>query len=466
MALDRASVMGVSEFRGRVGVARCDITPPLSIYARTWGSAQHDVADGLHCPLVATCCWFSPSEGPDLVLLTLDAIALWQEEADAIRAEMLRALQLEPAQLLVHPSHAHSTPMLARRHADRPGGEHIAPYLDSLPAVCSSLAREARNARVPSVVNWAYGSCGLAVSRDAVDAATGRGVCGPNPAGAADHTLLVGRVVREDGRVSGVLVNYACHPVSLGGANRLISPDYIGPLRQLIESHGVETCVFLHGASGNMTPRRSYQADVEAAVHNGRELGFAVLSCLESMPPPGMQYEYAGIEESGTALAAWQLRSTSRATTDTGARVVPVSLPLKSLPPRLEIVERLRGATERFAIERAERLLAIKDRIGDATSAEFPVTIWALGDAIVVATTGEPYVQFQQRLRAEFPQVPIAVLNLTNGTTNYLPDLQAFAGDNYPSRYTEYAPGCLERVQEETARSIRELRAAGNFGAV
>ena len=36
------------------GVARRDVTPPVGIYARSWGAATHEVAEGIHRPLTAT----------------------------------------------------------------------------------------------------------------------------------------------------------------------------------------------------------------------------------------------------------------------------------------------------------------------------------------------------------------------------------------------------------------------------
>ena len=42
-------------FRGLIGVARADITPPAGIYARNWAAAEHDVAAGVHLPLTLTC---------------------------------------------------------------------------------------------------------------------------------------------------------------------------------------------------------------------------------------------------------------------------------------------------------------------------------------------------------------------------------------------------------------------------
>lgn len=41
-------------FRGRIGIARADFTPPLGICARNWGAAMHGVASDIHRPLTLT----------------------------------------------------------------------------------------------------------------------------------------------------------------------------------------------------------------------------------------------------------------------------------------------------------------------------------------------------------------------------------------------------------------------------
>jgi neutral/alkaline ceramidase-like enzyme len=440
------------EFRGRIGFAKATITPPLGIYARLWGSAKHDVADGVHRPMLATAMVLqSEAANTQLVLVTLDAVALWQEEADRIRRALADRFHLLPEQLMVHVSHTHGSPMLARRHADRPGGHLIGPYLDSLPERCSSLVATAHASATPAVLSWAYGSCSLAFNRDAVDVSTGRGVCGLNLARAADDTVLVGRVSDVNGGVRGVIVNYACHPVSLGGGNRLLSPDYVGPMRELVERETGATCIFLHGASGDLTPRRSYESTVDAAEQNGRELGFGVLATLGGMLPPGCRLQYQGIEESGTALGIWRTVDKAGVPTLLRAESVQLRLALKELPPRETIVARMQSCTERYELERLERMLAIKDRLGTETEGFLPVTVWRVGDAFVVATAGEPYSRFQMDLRRRFPACAVAVLNLTNGATNYLPEASAYGRDNYPARVTEYAAGCLEQSIERTA---------------
>jgi hypothetical protein len=103
-------------------------------------------------------------------------------------------------------------------------------------------------------------------------------------------------------------------------------------------------------------------------------------------------------------------------------------------------------------------MLAIRDRLGTQTVGIFPVTVWRVGDAYMVSTTGEPYSRYQIALREQFSGSTVAVLNLTNGTTNYLPETAAYDKDNYPARVTEYAAGCLENVIKETSAAMHRLK--------
>src|SRR5579863_3403955 len=405
------------EFHGEIGVASREITPPVGIHARTWGSAVHDVAEGVHRPLLASCLLFRDlARKTELVLITLDALVFWPLAADKIRATVQTRFGLRREQLIFHPSHSHSTPFLAKRHLDRPGGELIEPYLESIPQVCCELIEQARAGARESILSWAYGRCSLAFNRDAIDAVTQRDICGLNLQQAADDTVLVGRVSDRTGTIMATIVNYACHPVSLGGGNRLLSPDYVGAMRELVQQEtGGAPCVFLHGASGDMTPRRSYEAQVEAADQNGRELGFAALSVLASMFPPGQQLQYMGIEESGTPLGVWRLRPKAAISEELSAQLPSARLRVREMPTREEIQAQLATATEHFEIERLERTLGRRELAGDDPHAQMPFTVWRLGDSFIVSTPAEPYSRFQQELRKAFPDAAIAVLNLSDG---------------------------------------------------
>ena len=47
-----------SSFKGLIGIAQEDITPPVGIYSRNWGASKYDVAEGIHRPLMLTCITF------------------------------------------------------------------------------------------------------------------------------------------------------------------------------------------------------------------------------------------------------------------------------------------------------------------------------------------------------------------------------------------------------------------------
>jgi hypothetical protein len=452
--------LGQAEFRGRIGVARREMTPPAGMYTRSWGSSTHDIAVGVHQPLLATCAVFRDESGAtELVLLAVDVMIFFQNEAQKLRGEILGRLGLKPQQLIVHPSHTHSMPMLLRKDAAKPGGELIGPYLDSLPDLFCRLINEARAVCAPATLGWKYGKCGLAFNRDSVDSASDRDICGLNLKVPADDTVLVGRVTDDTGKIMATLVNYACHPVSLGGANKLLSPDYIGTMRTVVESNLGGICLFMQGAAGDMTPRRSYEADVAAAEQNGRELGFAALATLTAMFPPGHTLDYAGIEESGTPLGVWKAQRKPAISSLIAARTIAARLTVKDMPTRRELEEQLAAQPSRFEVERLERSLARRALVGDDMEGDLPFTIWRLGESFLVATPAEPYVDFQVQLRNACRGAAVAVMMASDGALNYLPTPDAYQRDVYQVRVALYETGALQRAIDLTESTIEEMSA-------
>lgn len=451
-----------SEFTGTIGVARADISPPAGIFARSWGSSKHDIASGIHKPLLASCIAFADAARANpLVLLALD-LSWWSSKGDEVelRTAILAATGLAEPQLMFHPSHTHSAPRTAPEFSDRPGGHLIAPYRAQLIATCVRLVTKALAGLVPATLTWRAGRCALAFNRELLSPADGRLLCGINPAAPADDTLLVGRVVDGDGAVRATLVNYACHPISLGGGNTLISPDYVGAMRETVEAgSGGGECIFLHGASGNQAPRRSFESDVRYADQNGREIGYSALAVLASMFPPQRALTFAGAEESGTPLAIWQERSMAAAGA-IQARRVTLSLEIADLPSREQLLADIREAKESYMVERLTRRLLQRESVGDGTEGEFSFLIWRLGDGFIVGTPAEMHTAFQLELRRRFPGSSIAILNIVNGYASYLPPREDYAVGAYPTRVALYKAGSMERVLEAADRTMREMLAA------
>ena len=451
-----------SEFYGRIGVARADITPPIEIFARSWGSSKHDNASGVHRPLLASCAVFADAAGGrPLALLALD-LSWWssrQDELD-IRMAILEGTGLQEHELMLHPSHTHSAPRTALDYVDRPGGQLIPAYRAQIKRTCVELVGRARAALSPATLTWRAGRCGVAFNRDLESPTDGQVLCGINPSKRADDTLLVGRVVDESGKPRCVLVNFACHPISLGGGNTLISPDYVGAMRETVEAAtGAEQCLFLHGASGDQAPRRSFESDPRFADQNGREIGYAALSVVTSMFSPQVSLAFAGVQESGTPLAIWEERKIP-APSAINARRVTVQLPIAALPSREELKRAIATATESYMVERLTRRLLARESVGDGTQGAFSFLVWQLGDSYIVGTPAELHTKFQLELRRRFPQNSIAVLNIVNGYASYLPPREDYDVGAYQVRVALYAAGSMERVLEATDQAIRDMRAA------
>ncbi len=403
-----------------IGVARRDITPPVGIYARQWGAAAHDVAEGIHRPLCATVMALRASaSGAPLVLASLDA-GWWQDLDDErrLRTAVIESLDLDPARVLIALSHTHAACSICTDDTDKPGGEHVAPYLAKITQAVVDAAREALSRTAPAVLEWATGRCDLAANRDLP--VGDRYACGFNPGAPADDTLLVGRATNVDGRILATVVNYACHPTTLAWENRLVSPDYIGAMRELIEGHtGGGPCLFLQGASGDLGPREGFTGDTTVADANGRRLGHAVVATLEAMLSPRTALAYTGVVESGAPIAAWQHRPFDPPTTLT-VEQVDIELPLKSLPTEDEVRRQLDTCTDRVQSERLRRKLRILRKVGSGPSSPVPTWFWRIGDAILVAHPNECYSIFQTTLRRRFPEYALPVVTVVNGGSGYL----------------------------------------------
>src|SRR5207247_991098 len=108
-------------------------------------------------------------------------------------------------------SHTHGSAWLSRSRSHLPGGELIGPYLDRVAEVCAGLAKEAAGRLRPATIVYGKARCSLAAHRDFWDEATKQTVCGFNPAGPADDTVTLGKVVAREpkapARVLGTIVN-------------------------------------------------------------------------------------------------------------------------------------------------------------------------------------------------------------------------------------------------------------------
>jgi hypothetical protein len=449
-----------SAFAGQIGVARADVTPPVGIYNRLWGAAKHDTAAGVHRPLSATAMALRSDERT-LILISLDGSWFSTPGANEMfLAPIRQACGLDRAGLILSLTHTHASCPLSPEDTQQPGGELLLPYFERVKQALVDISVKALASAVPATLTWATGRCGLASNRDLPEPGTSRYVVGFNPDAPADDTLLVGRVTLDaDGRVLATIANYACHPTTLAYDNRLLSPDYVGAMREVVEGATAGApCLFLQGASGELAPREQYVGDVKVADAHGRVLGYAVLSTLHTMLAPGMKLGFAGVVESGATLAVWRPEP-YEISRKLSAAAIAVPLALKPLPSVEELTAQLAACEDRVLAERLRRKLRVVTAVGPGPTKDSPAWVWWVGDAVFVAQPNEPYSVFQQDLRSLLAGHAVVVMNLVNGSMGYLSPPEKYELDIYPVWQSPFGPGGLETMRDACVGAARSMRA-------
>jgi hypothetical protein len=446
-------------FEGWIGVARADITPPVGIYARSWGVAKHDVAERVHRPFTATVLSLRTGKDETPFLLAAVDLGWWRtrDDEEFVRLPLVREIAKDPARVIVNLSHTHAGPSICREDRDKPGGQHIEGYLAKVRDGLLEAARKATASAVPAVLEWRAGRCDLATNRDLPDPHRERIVTGFNPSKPADDALLVGRASDASGKTLATIVNYACHPTTIAWALPVLSPDYVGELRTTVEAAtGGAPCLFLQGNSGELAPRDNYANDLAVADQQGRVLGHAALSTLEAMQPPRTRLEFAGVVESGAPLGTWKRTADARSPR-LEALLVDVEYALKPLASSAEIEREMKSTDDRVMKERLLRKLRVRRIVGEGSSAKVPLWAWRVGDAFLVAQPNESYSDLQQALRAARPGRAIVSMNLSNGSIGYLCPSEMHAHDIYQVWQSPFEKGSLERLVSAAGAAFDRL---------
>lgn len=465
----------------RFALAHADITPPVGIYHRMWGAATHDQATGIHRPLRANVALFADRQQPARrqLLVALDHCLLDIAEMDEMKQAVAAATGVDRDELLLTFSHTHAAGLLTRDRYDMPGGDLIADYWTSVRGTVCELVGRVLQDQQEVTITYGSGRCDLARNRDYWDAHSQQFVCGFAPENPADDQLLIARVTDHQQRLVATIVNYACHPTTLAWDNTLISPDYPGAMRALVERETDAPCLFLQGASGDLGPLEGYSGDAALADRNGRQLGYAALSQLETLAPPGHDFVYQGPVISGATVGVWKyepLAETRRQ--DAGRwqrRRWHCPLPYREeLPSRHEVeAERARcaeleaaalaagdpqaAADHRALLERQTRMLARLKHLPDGPTYPYVMCAWKIGDAVWLGVQGEPYNLLQTAVRARFPGTPIFVLSLCDSWgPSYLPPAATYGQGLYQESIAVTAPGSLEKVIDEAAALLAD----------
>ncbi len=458
----------------RVGVARCDITPPVGIAHGNWSAQVHERAEGVDLPL--TCTALAATDGHEAILLAEWELlyppdGAWLAEARA-RIAVLTGVAADHIRL--SSTHTHSGPSLGTPWFEG-GAEMVAPYLASLTDRLAGACLAAWCGLRPARIGWGVGQCAVNTNRR-LPGDDGTALLAPYPEGFSDHSVGVARVDDEGGHPLAILVNYAAHPTILAWDNRLISPDYPGTLRRTVEAITGATCLFLQGAAGDQTTICDYACRVEDARWVGRQVGLEAARVAEAIhTQPGRRRLVRLAQSSWTmGVTDYVPEGAGDGTVRCRARHVP--LPRWQQPPPSEaevgrvheLQQRLadlrgHGASEatvreaNLQVRRALLALETARRRGEPGPLTLEIQAQRLGPVALVGMPVEPFGEIGTAIKSQSPFAATFVSGYTNGAAGYMPSASAYPQGGYEIWVTPFAPEAADLAVQASVALLREL---------
>ena len=213
------------------GFGRSDITPHPNYPSGMWMAQTHTRAAGVHRSLYANCLALGTGE-ERVLLLSYDLCILSPRQTAAIRTDVSAATGVSADRIWLYCTHTHAGPV-TQDFYDREGADEVREYVEALPQRSAEAAERALASTRAARARGGSGTCSIGVNRDLLH--EGRIVTGPNPAGVVDPRVDVLRVDAVDGGAIAAIVTYGSHPTYLGPGNELVSPDYAGVTRDVVE---------------------------------------------------------------------------------------------------------------------------------------------------------------------------------------------------------------------------------------
>ncbi len=464
------------------GVARSDITPPLGIAHAGWGAQTHQRAAGVDLPLWATALALSDGE-ETVVIVDLDLIYLWDTEAPGAIRAVERATGLPASHIRLSYTHTHSGPVNGATWSSwvKDGSEMVPAYDAILEHHIAGVARQALATMRPARFAAGSGSARINVNRRFQRPEDGAVVCGRNWVGPVDPQVQVLRIDGTDGAPIAAVVNYACHPITVGPDCELITPDYPGVMKRVVESATGATCLFLQGATGDLGPIQGCARGGHAEYRRlGSILGHEASRVWWELEPRRRRERYAGTLESGSPLAIYEDEWLDDPDATLRVATRELRLPLKQFAPAAELaaataahvarLDQLRAEGGDLEAIRAETMLAkraamradLAKRNEGQTHRTVTLQAFTIGDQVALPVVpGEPFCQIGLDVKAGSPFPHTLFAGYANVGWAYIPTADAYPFGGYEVEITPFAPEAAAMVVEGSLALLRDLASDG-----
>lgn len=450
------------------GVAEQVITPRLGLNIP--GYFETRLADGKLDDLCAKAVVFTDGK-KTAGIIEIDAVHLSREVVAMVRNRFTQVTGIDGSCLIVAATHSHTAmPTEWEGHRGATAIKEEVEAMCQLIGDCAVMAY--RNAK-PVRLGFIKGEeKGISFNRrwfmkDGM-AHTWPGIGNPDnvrPAGLVDYELSMIRIEDLDGKVIGIVSNFANHLDLIGGTK--YCSDYPGEMsRQLKRTLGENVVsVFMNGCCGDVTHidyTGNYPFGPEHYIKCGRILAFDLLRlnedvvckeveeldwASETIDIARRQYTEEQVEEA---------RETIRAIQEKRAYVPKV----QSATADDEYEKPTAGDPDDMALSYANSAINLYEN--PILSEKVEMQVIRVGDIAISSMPGEMFAEIGMDLKARSPFEKNMVVSLANSNNGYIGTKKAFGEGGYEvtlDYYTNLIPEAAEMIVDTDLRLLEKVKA-------
>jgi hypothetical protein len=252
------------------------------------------------------------------------------------------------------------------------------------------------------------------------------------------------------------------------------TPDYPGVVRQTVEREVGGICLFLQGATGNLTPRRGFTGDLKVYRRLGLMLGLEAAKLATSIETLPREEDFQGVMQSGAPIALYGDSPKEPGPQSLGVIWRTLKLPLKERRPPAEMEAEAEAARQDLEARRkqgtADEIRAATARAIQAgwraeyarlyhgkTHIDWPMQGIRIGPVALLAIAGEPFTEINRQIVSKSPFPHTLFSGYSHGGFGYIPVRGNYAEGGYEVEASPFSADASEVIVNEGLAILEEL---------
>ena len=424
---------------------KIDITPKEPVYLAGFAN-RIGPSHGVHRPLSSRCIILKDSAST-FCFISNDLMEMKNSLIKKIKDLISEETLIPSSQIFIHNIHTHSAPIMDGMGLTENLANKSYEEITTIAITSNAISTINNKQGFKSCrIKVGTGKSTIGLHRRTIEASTGQCIISSKNNTSNDPVVSVLQFVDQEENILANIINYACHPVSLGPESLKVSPDFVGKTRETIEEKWGGMAIFFNGAAGDINPIGDPLNDLNNTDKLGGLLGNSVLET---------SFKHVSVEclsfQTDFAKLPFQIQHISQ-------KIIQEQATKKK-----EEHTGFVGWKEKIDdwSNQQQKYLS-KDKF---LGREVQLNVLKMGSILLIICQGELFSSYHIAFRNMFPEYTVFFFGYTNGESGYLPDQEAFDIGGYeveqayvffnePSPLAPSADGILKNAVSDLVNNV------------